>query len=149
MKNYINIIKIFVAIVILSSTVYAYQSTEDSQIADAAIATKASKNYYTKYQCTWYVFNKRTQAKKYIHTNWGNAKYWASAAKRSGYKVGRKPVRGAIMQSTVGYYGHVAYVEHVYSNGSVKVSEYNYNRPLRYGTRILTKSAAAQHHFIY
>ena len=33
------------------------------------------------------------------------------------------------MQSTAGYYGHVAVVERVYSNGSIKVSEYNYNRP--------------------
>ena len=30
------------------------------------------------------------------------------------------------MQTTQGYYGHVAYVEGVNSNGSVRVSEMNY-----------------------
>ena len=38
------------------------------------------------------------------------------------------------MQSTAGYYGHVAVVERVYKSGSIKISEYNYNVPLGYGT---------------
>lgn len=43
------------------------------------------------------------------------------------------------MQSTAGYYGHVAVVEQVYKNGSIKVSEYNFYRPLKYNTRVLSK----------
>ena len=35
-----------------------------------------------------------------------------------------------LLQSTAGYYGHVAIVERVYSSGKILVSEYNYNRPL-------------------
>ena len=35
------------------------------------------------------------------------------------------------MQSTAGYYGHVAVVERVYKSGSIKISEYNYNVPFR------------------
>ena len=55
----------------------------------------------------------------------GNAN-WASAAAASGYTVNNTPKAGAIMQTTQGYYGHVAYVEGVNSNGSVRVSEMNY-----------------------
>ena len=51
------------------------------------------------------------------------------------------------MQSTAGYYGHVAVVERVYSNGSIKVSEY-YNRPSAYGTRYLSKWSA-RYNYIY
>ncbi len=45
------------------------------------------------------------------------------------------------MQSTAGYYGHVAVVEQD-KNGSIKVSEYNFYRPLKYNTRVLSKKAA-------
>lgn len=61
----------------------------------------------------------------------------------------KKPAKRAVMQSTSGTYGHVAYVETVYNNGSIKVSEYNYNRPLAYGTRVLSKSSAAKYNYIY
>nr|WP_229726518.1 CHAP domain-containing protein [Mammaliicoccus stepanovicii] len=133
----------------LTSLYITYQSNFNTHKADAAVAKKATRNYYTKNQCTWYVFNKRTSAKRYIYSNWGNAKNWASAARRTGYRVGRTPMRGAIMQSTSGYYGHVAYVEGVYNNGNVKVSEYNFNRPLRYGTRIISKASARNYNYIY
>ena len=53
------------------------------------------------------------------------------------------------MQSNAGYYGHVAVVERVYSNGSIKVSEYNYNRPSAYGTRYLSKWSARNYNYIY
>ena len=54
----------------------------------------------------------------------------------------------AIMQSTAGYYGHVAIVERVYSSGKILVSEYNYNRPLAYSTRYISASAARTITFI-
>lgn len=53
------------------------------------------------------------------------------------------------MQSTAGYYGHVAIVEKVYNSGSIKISEYNYNVPLGYGTRIISKSSARHYNYIY
>ncbi len=56
---------------------------------------------------------------------------WANAAARAGYTVNNTPKAGAIMQTTQGAYGHVAYVESVNSNGSVRVSEMNYG----YGSR--------------
>ncbi len=60
-----------------------------------------------------------------IGSTWGNASNWANAAARAGYTVNNTPKAGAIMQTTQGAYGHVAYVESVNSNGSVRVSEMN------------------------
>lgn len=34
------------------------------------------QNLYTEGQCTWYVFDKRSQAGKPISTYWSDAKYW-------------------------------------------------------------------------
>ena len=70
-------------------------------------------------QCTYYVFD-RVGGK--IGSTWGNASNWANAAARAGYTVNNTPKAGAIMQTTQGAYGHVAYVESVNSNGSVRVS---------------------------
>ena len=44
----------------------------------------------------------------------------------SGYTVNNSPSLGAILQTSQGAYGHVAYVESVGSDGSVTVSEMNY-----------------------
>ncbi|PTI43100.1 peptidase M23 [Staphylococcus succinus] len=135
--------RIFIATTLVFTGSISYQSLNESNV------TKAAVNYYAKYNCTWYVFKKRASVGKPVPNGWGNAKYWYSNAKKSGYHVGRKPAKKAIMQSTAGTYGHVAYVSYVYKNRSIKVSEYNYNRPYAFGTRILSKSAASNYHYIY
>ncbi|ECR3422823.1 LysM peptidoglycan-binding domain-containing protein, partial [Campylobacter jejuni] len=84
------------------------------------------QNLYTEGQCTWYVFDKRSQAGKPISTYWSDAKYWASNAANDGYQVDNTPSVGAIMQSTPGPYGHVAYVERINGDGSILISEMNY-----------------------
>ena len=109
----------------------------------------ASYNYYTKGQCTWWAYQRRAQLGKPVSNRWGNAKNWYYNAQRSGYRTGHTPKRYAVIQSTAGYYGHVAVVERVYSNGSIKVSEYNYNRPNAYGTRYLSKWSARNYNYIY
>ncbi|MDU3084235.1 MAG: CHAP domain-containing protein [Staphylococcus epidermidis] len=43
----------------------------------------------------------------------------------------------------------IAVVEKVYKNGKIKISEYNYNVPLGYGTRIISKSSARNYNYIY
>ena len=78
---------------------------------------------YTEGQCTWYVFDKRSAGKP-ISTYWSDAKYWASNAANDGYQVDNTPSVGAIMQSTPGPYGHVAYERN--GDGSILISEMNY-----------------------
>ena len=84
-------------------------------------------NLYDWGQCTWHVFNKRAQIGKGISTYWWNANNWDSGAAADGYTVDYNATVGSILQSDLGYYGHVAFVESVNSNGSITVSEMNYS----------------------
>lgn len=85
------------------------------------------QNLYDWGQCTYYVFDRRTQAGSSISTYWGDAKYWAGAAQADGFRVDSTPEVGSIMQSTAGQYGHVSYVESINADGSLLISEMNYN----------------------
>lgn len=82
---------------------------------------------------------------------WGNAANWDDNARALGYKVNTTPAVGAIAQwdawegGAYGY-GHVAYVEHVNSDGTINLSEYNWGTPLGYGERY-GKRAARYIHF--
>ena len=54
------------------------------------------------------------------------------------------------MQSSAGAYGHVAYVESVNSNGSIRVSEMNYGHgPGVVTSRTISASQAASYNFIH
>ncbi|KRG10968.1 LysM peptidoglycan-binding domain-containing protein [Staphylococcus sp. NAM3COL9] len=83
-------------------------------------------NLYDWGQCTWHVFNKRAQIGKGISTYWWNANSWDTGAAADGYTVDHKATVGSILQSDQGYYGHVAFVESINSNGSITISEMNY-----------------------
>lgn len=145
MKIKTMLLKLSIALSLLISAVTIHDVATEQHTSEA----KSYVNYYTKYKCTWYVANRRAKVKRYLPNTWGNAKHWYHHAKRSGYRVGRKPAVGAIMQSTAGSYGHVAYVDRVYKNGSIKVSEYNFARPNGYSTRVLNKHAAKRMNYIY
>ncbi|WP_274315423.1 CHAP domain-containing protein [Staphylococcus hyicus] len=109
--------------------------------------SRGGANLYTAGQCTYYVYNRVGGG---IGNTWGNANNWASAARAAGYTVNNTPRTGAIMQTSVGPYGHVAYVESVNKNGSVTVSEMNYGHGAGVVTsRTLSASQAASQNFIY
>ncbi|MCQ9278577.1 LysM peptidoglycan-binding domain-containing protein [Staphylococcus borealis] len=108
------------------------------------------QNLYTAGQCTWYVFDRRAQAGKPISTYWSDAKYWAGNAAADGYTVDHNATVGSIMQSTTGYYGHVAYVERVNADGSILISEMNYaNGPYNTNTRTIPASVVSSYNFIH
>lgn len=113
--------------------------------------TTAQTNYHWNNNCTWYVHNKRNQTKRYLPSSFTDAKSWLGEAQNAGFSTGGKPVAGAILQTSKGGggLGHVAYVEKVNANGSIQISEYNYNVSLGYGTRTLTKAQAATYNYIY
>ena len=100
--------RIIIATMITFTGTLSYQAIEQTHISHAA------HNYYGKKQCTWWAFKRRAQLGKPVSNRWGNAKNWYSNARRSGYATGHKPRKYAVMQSTRGYYGHVAVVEKVY-----------------------------------
>ncbi len=78
---------------------------------------------YGRGQCTqWAWYNRQD-----LPSNLGNANTWAARAAAAGYGVDNTPSAGAIFQTTSGWYGHVGYVEAVNPDGSIIVTEMNYN----------------------
>lgn len=108
-------------------------------------STGGGANLYTSGQCTYYAFSKRPD----LGSTWGNANNWASAAAQSGYTVNNNPSSGAVLQSTAGGYGHVAYVDKVNSDGSIQVSEMNYQGVGVVSTRTISASAAGSYNYIH
>ncbi len=68
----------------------------------------------------------------------GNAKNWANNARAAGIPVYRTPQRGDIAVSTRGTYGHVMYVEEVYGNGTMRISQYNGSWDGRYSEAVIS-----------
>jgi surface antigen/uncharacterized protein YegL len=88
--------------------------------------------------CTWWAWEAVRSDTGVSLPNWGNAKDWAAAAVKSGYKVGDVPEEGTIAVRTKttaeGPYGHVAWVVGI-SNNSVTVNEMNCDSRFPAGVR--------------
>lgn len=133
-----------------SSSTTNSPSTTAAQSTSYTSPTFNHQNLYTAGQCTWYVFNRRAQAGSPISTYWSDAKYWTYNATSDGYLVNHTPTVGAIMQSTAGYYGHVAYVERVNPDGSILISEMNYTYgPYNTNTRVIPASLVSSYNYIH
>jgi peptidoglycan DL-endopeptidase CwlO len=57
----------------------------------------------------------------------GNANQWPSSAEADGIATGSTPRVHSVAIWMTGYYGHAMWVEDVYSNGNIRVSQYNYD----------------------
>lgn len=87
-------------------------------------------NAYPWSECTWYAYHRRVD---YYHlpagSFMGNGRDWANTGRALGYLVNRIPHQGAAVvfqpgqAGAVPYYGHVAIVERVNSDGSILISE--------------------------
>lgn len=78
-------------------------------------------NSYARGYCTWYVASRIE-----VPSNWGNANTWDNGARASGWNVSKIPVPGAILQTDVGWAGHVGIVEEVNEDGTqMKFSDMN------------------------
>lgn len=83
-------------------------------------------NRYDWGNCTWYAYEKRAEIGRPVGSFWGNADTWALAAPGAGFAVDNKPEVGAVfVDVNSGYYGHVAVVIGVASNGDVTITEMN------------------------
>lgn len=80
--------------------------------------SSAGNTYYYGY-CTWYAKSRRPD----LPNNLGNANTWVSMAAAQGIATSSTPRAGAIGQQGM----HVVYVESVNANGTVTVSEMNFN----------------------
>lgn len=96
----------------------AYSGYSQSVAAAPSFGSSAG-NTYTWGQCTWYAKNKRPD----LPNSLGNGGQWVANAAALGFATGSKPRAGAIGEQP----GHVVYVESVNKNGTVNISEMNYN----------------------
>ncbi len=93
----------------------------------------AGNTYYWG-QCTWYVKNRRADLPNML----GNGGSWVGNAAAQGYATGSAPRAGAVAEVP----GHVMYVESVNKNGTITVSEMNYQGVGVVSTRTISASSA-------
>ena len=103
---------------------------------------------YAYGQCTWGVAARinqlglklkgRNGEKIPIINTMGNGQDWVRTAASLGGETGTIPKAGAIVSFAGGQYGHVAFIEKVYPDGSFLISETNYNGNPNYTFRKLS-----------
>ena len=105
---------------------------------------------YAYGNCTWWAYYLRKQNNDPIPTTWGNANTWAIRAKADGYLVDNTPSVGAVMQTSLGPLGHVAYVSSVdLLNGTWTISEMNAIGFDVVDSKTLTISQSLAYNFIH
>lgn len=107
-------------------------------------------NGYDYGYCTWYAANRRAEVGKPVPANLGNASTWKVLAQRAGIPVGNTPQKYAVIWTPPrDYYGHVGFVEEVYPDGSVLISEMNTRGWGVRSEKVLTPAQAAGYSYIY
>lgn len=84
----------------------------------AAYRGNSTGNTYSPGYCTWYAKQRRPD----LPNSLGNADTWVARAQAMGFGTGSAPSPGAIGQQGM----HVVYVESVNGDGTVTISEMNY-----------------------
>lgn len=103
----------------------------DSDFPEYSGETYSGAEAYAVGNCTQYVYNRIVQLGGSVETTMGNGMDWGVTGKANGYDVTNQPKAGTAVsfQPTVagadGTYGHIAFVEHVYEDGSILISEMN------------------------
>ncbi len=112
-------------------------------------ASAASGSWgYTGGWCTWYVYNARNNAGKYLPNNLGNADSWPYNAAAMGYRVDYSPEVGAVACDPGNM--HVMFVEKVYDDGSILVSEGGWGySPYSYNKRHMSAWRAGSFQYIH
>jgi surface antigen len=141
-------------------------SAQDGYPWRVSNATAADPFGFTTRQCVSYVawrLAERGTRLDNAREGWGSARTWDDAARRLGHRVGRAPVVGAVahwdpwergplytggpsLRATMsaGAYGHVAWVQHVHTDGSASVVQYN-----GAGTRSFSVSRVKAPRYLY
>jgi surface antigen len=107
-------------------------------------------NGYDYGYCTWYSSHRRAEVGKPIPANLGNASTWKVLSQRAGIPVSNTPHKYAVIWTPPrDYYGHVGFVEEVYPNGSIRVSEMNVRGWGVRSEKVLTAAQASSYSYIY
>lgn len=100
-------------------------------------------------QCVSYTAWKVWKSGRYM-PYWGgrgNANQWDDNARSAGIPVDGNPRVGDIAVSNAGYYGHVMYVEAVYDDGTIYISQYNAGWDGRYSEARISVGSLVFIHF--
>ena len=107
-------------------------------------------NLYAPGNCTWHTANRRAAVGRPLPNNLGNAATWVSRASAAGLATGNIPMKHAAVQTSSSGWGHVGFVEEVYPDGSVLMSEMNYNWNLyALRERVVTAAEASRYRYVY
>jgi len=79
----------------------------------------------------------------------GNANQWPGNARRAGIPTSSTPQAGTVAIWNVGYYGHAMWVEAVNDDGSIWISQYNYDYNGHYSEMLVSASMAKNLTYIY
>jgi surface antigen len=106
-------------------------------------------NRYAFGNCTYWAAQRRAQIGKPIPNTWGDAYLWAGRARADSYIVDHTPTPGAIMQTSGGSLGHVAFVESVDGDGTWHISEMNVIGLNQADYRKMSPQTASYYNFIH
>ena len=102
-------------------------------------------------ECVSYTAWKVYQTYKYM-PYWGgvgNANQWPGNATRAGIATSHTPRAQSVAIWNVGYYGHAMWVESVNGDGTIWVSQYNYDYMGHYSEMLVSAGMAANLTYIY
>lgn len=131
------------------------ENTNNNQTQHASSPSyDGSYNPYPAGECVTHAFDRRAQLGKGVSGSWGNASNWASAASSQGYEVNNSPSQGAIIQTGAyqngsGWAGHVGVVESVNNDGSITISESNWNGNRFETFRTIPASQVSSYNYIH
>lgn len=127
-------------------------STTSRSVGGWSFGSRAIFGYngYDYGYCTWYAANKRAALGRPVPANLGDAWTWDDRAANAGFTVNRTPAYGAVaVTDSYRRPGHVAIVEEVYPDGSIKVSEMNTRGWGIVSTRVFDAGRAASFNYIH
>lgn len=119
------------------------------KIEYAVMPDPMEHNRYDEGQCTHYIFEQVKQDGHMIEKGWSDAKHWATNAEEDGYMVNAQPAEGAILQTERGELGHVAYIETVNDDGSIEISEMNFDEAYEITERTIDASDTDRYLYIH
>lgn len=129
------------------------RSSSSSRSASYGFASSfafSGGNTYSRGYCTWHAANRRAQIGRPIPNRMGNAIRWARNAAAAGFGVDGNPRAGDVLwHRNIGGAGHVAFVEGVNDDGSLKVSDMNYPSWGRVTYRTVTPGEFGSYLFIH
>ena len=100
-------------------------------------------------ECVSYTAFKVAQSGRHMPYwgGYGNANQWDDNARAEDITVDGTPRVGDVAHTDRGYYGHVMYVEYVYGDGTILISQYNVNLDGRYSEKRINAAGLNFIHF--